>query len=125
MQADTRRTITTKPPARKSSRKRPQPDYASLHSGIQNSSDKWVQILQSKEVNGDPFQRINGADLTLEWLESDDSALREPVVIEKPDGLGMKMPHKNFTVSDVATLIGEDTMVEVMGMFTTQSEESL
>jgi len=50
-----------------------------------------------------------------EWLENDETALREPVIFEKPDGLGMKMPLKDLTVEDVAELVGEEVPVEVMG----------
>ena len=71
-------------------------------------------MMQGKTIKPDPFKRMKGADVTLEWLENDESAMKEPVVIEKPDGLGMKMP-EDITVSDVAEIVGEDTPVEVIG----------
>jgi F-box/leucine-rich repeat protein 10/11 len=59
---------------------------------------------------------MKGSDLRLEWLETDDSAMREPIVVETPEGLGMKMPPNDFTVDDVVELVGEDTPVEVIGI---------
>ncbi|KAH9925328.1 uncharacterized protein B0H18DRAFT_1009704 [Fomitopsis serialis] len=44
--------------------------------------------------------------------------MKEPIVIEAPEGLGMKMPLKSFTVEDVATVIGEDSPVEVIDVAT-------
>lgn len=72
-------------------------------------------MLEGKDLQKDTFKRMTGDMLTMEWLETDDSALLEPIVIEDPDGLGMKMPSNDFTVDDVAELVGPDTPVEVMG----------
>ncbi|KXN90450.1 JmjC domain-containing histone demethylation protein 1 [Leucoagaricus sp. SymC.cos] len=112
------RTITRKAPARKSSRKRTQRDYANLDSGVMFDPARWHQILQEKPTKGDPFRRMNGSDVGLFWLEEDETAMREPIVIEKPDGLGMKMPSPDLTSDDVAELIGEDTPVEVIDVAT-------
>lgn len=71
-------------------------------------------MMQGKPIKPDPFKRMSGSDVTVEWLESDPEALTEPIVIENPEGLGMKMP-EGFTVDDVAQSIGEDTPVEVIG----------
>lgn len=72
-------------------------------------------MLEGKPVKPHSFRRMKGNELTLEWLEQDETALREPVLIESPEGLGMKMPPKDFTVSDVAEAVGLDTPVEVIG----------
>ena len=61
---------------------------------------------------------MKGSDVGLEWLENDENAMKEPIVIEDPEGLGMKMPEANFTVSDVADIVGHETPVEVIGMIT-------
>ncbi|KAH7889882.1 hypothetical protein F5I97DRAFT_1848318 [Phlebopus sp. FC_14] len=108
------RVITFKPPARKSSRKRTQLDYASLNSGVESDPSKWLRVIQSKPIKEDEFRRMKGADVGIEWLENDEDAMREPIVIEKPDGLGMKMPDTDFTVSDLADIIGHETPVEVI-----------
>ncbi|KAL5529550.1 hypothetical protein ACEPAG_5535 [Sanghuangporus baumii] len=121
--ADPRRTITLKPPARKSARKKPARDYASLHNGIPTAgADKWHALLQAKELSGaftrDPFKRMNGAELTTEWADHNPDALLEPVLIESPEGLGMSMPPAGLTVSDIARIVGEDSPVEVMDVAT-------
>ena len=72
-------------------------------------------MLKDKIIKPDNFRRIHGSNLTVEWLNDDISALSEPIVIEEPEGLGMSMPSSEFTVSDVAEIVGSDTPVEVMG----------
>ncbi|KAI5117638.1 hypothetical protein M0805_008445 [Coniferiporia weirii] len=120
---DPRRTITFKPPARKSSRKRPARDYASLHNGIPAAgADRWLALLQAKDAASafarDPFRHMSGSELSREWVDGDPTALLEPVLIEAPDGLGMSMPPAGLTVSDIARIVGEDTPVEVMDVAT-------
>lgn len=72
-------------------------------------------MLEGKEIKADPFKRMKGSEVGIEWLETDETAMLEPVIIESTEGLGMKMPPKDFTVNDVAELVGEDTPVEVIG----------
>ncbi|KAF7971632.1 hypothetical protein HWV62_24129 [Athelia sp. TMB] len=114
MEADSTRVITLRAPARKSSRKRTQLDYANLDSGMQTDPNRWTRMLEGKNIKENHFKKMKGADVGLEWLESDDSAMREPFIVETPDGLGMKMPDADFTVDDVAEAVGEDTPVEVI-----------
>lgn len=64
----------------------------------------------------DPFKRMEGAEVCLDWLNNDETAMREPIVVDTSDGLGMKMPPADLTVSDVAELVGPDMLVEVMGV---------
>ena len=84
-------------------------------------TDKWVALLQEKERSGsivtpDSFRRMKGNELTLDWLNEDEDAFKEPILFETTEGLGMKMPAEGLTVDDVAKLVGEDNPVEVMGM---------
>lgn len=109
------RTITRKAPARKSSRIKTQRDYASLDSGISFDPARWLRILQEKRTDGDPFRRMYGGDLRLSWLDEDEMAMREPIVIEKPEGLEIKMPSSDLTVNEIAELVGKDVAVEVIG----------
>ncbi|CCM00150.1 uncharacterized protein FIBRA_02177 [Fibroporia radiculosa] len=107
------------PPARKSARKRTQRDYAGLHnSGAEADPDRWLRMLEGKDFEPDPFKRMNGDEVSLEWLDTDETAMREPIVIESSEGLGMKMPSKDLTVEDVAEIIGESTPVEVIDVAT-------
>jgi F-box/leucine-rich repeat protein 10/11 len=109
------RVNTRKAPARKSSRIKTQRDYASLDSGISFDPARWQKILQEKRTDGDPFKRMHGGDLGLSWLDENEMAMREPIVIENPEGLEMKMPSSDLTVGEVAELVGKDTPVEVIG----------
>ncbi|TFK67874.1 Clavaminate synthase-like protein [Pluteus cervinus] len=112
--ADPRRAITYKPPTRKSVRKRIQRDYANLHSGIVPNPSRWMQFLQEKPIKANTFKVMDGAAVSMHWLEEDEYAMTEPIIIEQPDGLDMKMPPSSFTVHDVAELVGEDTPIEVI-----------
>jgi hypothetical protein len=115
LEVDSTRVITSKAPARKSSRKRTHLDYANLDSGLQSDPNRWTRILEGKTIKDDNFKRMQGSEVGLEWLECDDSAMREPFVVETPEGLGMKMPDEEFSVDDVAEMVGDDTPVEVIG----------
>jgi F-box/leucine-rich repeat protein 10/11 len=59
---------------------------------------------------------MRGSDLTEEWLESDPTAMTEPVIIEQPEGLGMMMPPTSLTVPEIANILGPETPLEVIGM---------
>ncbi|PBK77816.1 Clavaminate synthase-like protein [Armillaria solidipes] len=114
LQADPKRAITQKAPARKSDRKRAPRDYAGLNSsGMEMDPTRWVRMMDGKHIKSDQFKRMKGADVGLEWLQDDETAMSEPIIIEKPDGLGMKMPPSDFTVEDVVEDVGDDVPVEV------------
>ncbi|KAF8610108.1 Clavaminate synthase-like protein [Ceratobasidium sp. AG-I] len=109
--------ITLLPPTRKSTRKRARLDYANIEAGLpsdQSDPNRWLDVIRDKTIHPDTFRRMKGAELTREWLEQDPLAMTEPVVIEDAEGLGMRMPDKEFTVDKVAELVGPDTPLEVM-----------
>ncbi|KAF6742344.1 JmjC domain-containing histone demethylation protein 1 [Ephemerocybe angulata] len=114
LEADSSRTVTFKTPARKSTRKRNVQDYANLEEGLGSDSKRFLHMMQGKHIHPDSFKRMNGEDVTLDWLQEDETAMLEPIIIEKPDGLGLKMPPSDFTADDVASELGEHTAVEVM-----------
>lgn len=71
--------------------------------------------MENKVIKKAPFKRMKGVDLD-SWLGNEpDNAMKEPIIIEKPDGLGMKMPPDGLTVEHVAEYIGEDVPLEVIG----------
>jgi hypothetical protein len=80
-----------------------------------------MRNLQGKEIKESTFKRMKGHEVGLEWLDTDEHAMREPIVIEVPDGLGMKMPPKDLTVDDIAELVGGDTPLDVIGIQSTSS----
>jgi hypothetical protein len=83
--------------------------------------DRWLKLMEGKPIKKDCFKRMKGSEVTLEWLDSDEGALKEPIVVESPDGLGMKMPPSNFSVNDVAETLGQDHPVSVIGELSTTS----
>ena len=124
--ADPKRTITLKAPTRKSDRKRPQRDYAGLNSnGVESDPNRYLRMMEGKPLKADRFKRMNGEDVSLEWLEDDETAMTEPIVIEQGDGFGMKMPPSDFTVDQVAEDVGHETPVEGMRLFVTANSPRL
>jgi hypothetical protein len=116
METDSSKSITFKPPVRKSSRKRIKRDYASIHAGIDLDPDKWTKFMENKVIKKHDFPHLSGCEITVEWLNSNENAFREPIVIQIPEGLGMKMPPKDFQVSDICRILGGGTPVEVIGL---------
>ncbi|KAF9496072.1 Clavaminate synthase-like protein [Pleurotus eryngii] len=118
LEADPKRTITVKGPARKSSRKRTQRDYANLNAGVGSDPSRWTRLMEGKAIKNARFKHMHGSEVGVEWLEEDEQAMTEPIIIDNPEGLGMQMPASDFTVSDVADIVGEDHPVEVIDVST-------
>ena len=72
-------------------------------------------MLEGKPILQDPFKQMKGEDVCLASLEQDPHAMEEPIVIETPEGLGMKMPLVDLTVADIADILGEAAPIEVIG----------
>lgn len=83
--------------------------------------NKWIAIADAKKYSPDHFQRMKGSDLGLEWTLRDENAMKEPIIIETPEGLGMKMPPKETTVRDIANELGPDVPLEVIDVLTQSS----
>lgn len=77
--------------------------------------NKWITVAQSKPYAPDTFRRMQGYEVGQEWIYADPHAMTEPVVIGVPEGLGMKMPPREYTVRDVAADVGSDVPLEVIG----------
>ncbi|KAI0273867.1 jumonji protein [Gloeopeniophorella convolvens] len=118
---DPRRTITFKPPARKSSRNKLVRDYVNLHSGTDSDPRRWSQLLESKRFNNDLYKRMKGSELCQEWMDNDPTAMTEPVVIEDSEGLEMTMPSPSLTVTDIADMLGHESPLEVIDVATQSS----
>lgn len=73
-------------------------------------------MLEGKPILNDSFKRMKGEDVCLAWLEQDPHAMEEPIIIEAPEGLGMTMPPKELSVTDISGTLGEATPVEVIGL---------
>ncbi len=69
-------------------------------------------MMEGKPIKADKFKRMKGADVSIEWLNEDETAMTEPIVVETPDGFGMKMPGSEFTVEDVVEDVGDAVPVD-------------
>lgn len=61
--------------------------------------------MRAKAFAEDPFRRYTGQEVTKELFEK--IGMREPVIINDPEGLDMSMPPSTTTVRQIAQSIGE------------------
>ncbi|CAG8518077.1 3369_t:CDS:2 [Dentiscutata erythropus] len=97
---------------RKSLREHSRINYADLENGLTGNPYKWKRVLDSKLFVKPKFPKVRGDQLTLDWVRT--FGLDEPILIDNPDGLDMKMPSKDITVSYIAATVGYDTPVDVI-----------
>uniref|UniRef100_A0A673ICU3 [histone H3]-dimethyl-L-lysine(36) demethylase n=1 Tax=Sinocyclocheilus rhinocerous TaxID=307959 RepID=A0A673ICU3_9TELE len=77
--------------------------------------------LHNNRFNSDRVKRMEGKDLTYEYIQR--CGLRDPIIFERPDGLGIKMPDPDFTVNDVKLFVGSRRMIDVMDVATQKGTE--
>ncbi|XP_048031616.1 lysine-specific demethylase 2A isoform X1 [Megalobrama amblycephala] len=77
--------------------------------------------LQCNRYNSDLVKIMDGKDFTLEYIQQE--GLRDPIIFKKADGLGIKMPDPDFSVSDVKLFVGSRRMVDVMDVTTQKGIE--
>ncbi|XP_061534369.1 lysine (K)-specific demethylase 2Aa isoform X5 [Phycodurus eques] len=77
--------------------------------------------VYSQRFNSDRIIRMQGKDLTYEFIQR--GGLRDPIIFEKIDGLGLKMPDPSFSVSDVKMFVGSRRMIDVMDVSTQKGTE--
>ncbi|KAF9510800.1 hypothetical protein BS47DRAFT_1299804 [Hydnum rufescens UP504] len=123
MQKDPSRTVTFKVPQRKSARTTNKLDYANLNDGVESNPKRRLGFLATKPIKKHAFEYMKGQDVTMVWLGSDEKAMTEPIIIEHPDGLGMKMPEPGFTVRDVAKIVGSKEKVDVLDVASQQEDK--
>ncbi|XP_056593131.1 lysine-specific demethylase 2B isoform X1 [Triplophysa dalaica] len=77
--------------------------------------------LESHLYNSDLVQHMDGKDFTFEYVQRE--ALRTPLIFKAKDGLGIRMPDPEFTVSEIKGLIGSRRAVDVMDVSTQKGSE--
>uniref|UniRef100_A0A8C8CPL1 [histone H3]-dimethyl-L-lysine(36) demethylase n=1 Tax=Oncorhynchus tshawytscha TaxID=74940 RepID=A0A8C8CPL1_ONCTS len=77
--------------------------------------------LTSERFTSDRVKRMEGKDLTFEYIQR--GGLRDPIIFENPDGLGIKMPDPDFSVNDVKIFVGSRRMMDVMDVSTQKGIE--
>ncbi|XP_027874771.1 lysine (K)-specific demethylase 2Aa isoform X2 [Xiphophorus couchianus] len=77
--------------------------------------------VRSEKFSSDRIIRMEGKDFTYEFVQK--GGLRDPILFEKPEGLGIKMPEPDFSVNDVKTFVGSRRMIDVMDVSTQKGTE--
>ncbi|KAG1956457.1 lysine (K)-specific demethylase 2Aa isoform X3 [Pimephales promelas] len=77
--------------------------------------------LHSSRFSSDRVKHMEGKDLSYEYVQR--CGLRDPIIFERPDGLGIKMPDSDFSVNDVKLFVGSRRMIDVMDVSTQKGTE--
>ncbi|KAM6977924.1 LOW QUALITY PROTEIN: lysine-specific demethylase 2A-like [Aplochiton taeniatus] len=77
--------------------------------------------LHSNRFSSDRVKRMEGKDFTYEYIQR--GGLRDPIIFERPEGLGIKMPDPDFSVNDVKIFVGSRRIVDVMDVNTQKGTE--
>ncbi|XP_051541244.1 lysine-specific demethylase 2B-like isoform X2 [Myxocyprinus asiaticus] len=77
--------------------------------------------LESNLYNCELVQHMEGKDFTYEYVQRE--ALRTPLMFKAKDGLGIRMPDPEFTVSEIKGLVGSRRAVDVMDVCTQKGSE--
>ncbi|XP_054826546.1 lysine-specific demethylase 2A isoform X1 [Eublepharis macularius] len=77
--------------------------------------------LTTNKFNANFVVFMEGKDFTVEYIQR--GGLRDPLIFQNSDGLGIKMPDPDFSVSDVRLYVGSRRMVDVMDVNTQRDIE--
>ncbi|XP_077388659.1 lysine-specific demethylase 2A [Festucalex cinctus] len=77
--------------------------------------------LQCSRFTSDLIKHMQGKDFTFEYIQRE--GLRDPIIFEKDEGLGIQMPDSDFSVSDVKVFVGSRRIVDVMDVNTQKGIE--
>uniref|UniRef100_A0AAY5K6Z5 Lysine-specific demethylase 2B n=1 Tax=Esox lucius TaxID=8010 RepID=A0AAY5K6Z5_ESOLU len=77
--------------------------------------------LASDSYNTHFVQMMDGKDFTYEYVQRE--ALQTPLIFKNKDGLGIRMPDPEFTVSEIKGLVGSRRAVDVMDVSTQKGSE--
>ena len=79
------------------------------------SHNPWFDVAEAHKPIVDAFGYIRVEDLTQHWLENDPKALMQPFLIERPEGLDMKVLPADMQISEIADMVGRDRQLDVIG----------
>ncbi|KAM3874488.1 lysine (K)-specific demethylase 2Bb [Diretmus argenteus] len=77
--------------------------------------------LASSNYNANFIHMMEGKEFTYEYVQRE--ALRNPLIFKQKDGLGIRMPDPEFTVSEIKGLVGNRRTVDVMDVSTQKGSE--
>ncbi|GAA6217066.1 lysine-specific demethylase 2B-like isoform X2 [Lates japonicus] len=77
--------------------------------------------LVSDSYSANFIHLMEGKDFTYEYVQRE--ALRIPLIFKEKDGLGIRMPDPEFTVSEIKGLVGSRRSVDVMDVSTQKGSE--
>ncbi|KAJ3334069.1 JmjC domain-containing histone demethylation protein 1 [Blyttiomyces sp. JEL0837] len=97
-------------------------NYSELNHGMADDERRYAKTVLSRRFAPNKLAYVNGETVTLDWVRM--TGLREPFIVEEPDGLDMTMPSSTLTVDNVADACGRDRIVEAMEV-STQADKQM
>ena len=83
--------------------------------------DLYSKRIQTLDIPIYPIERVHGSVVSMKWLLK--RGFYEPFMVNDSTQLGMKLPNKDTSLSDIASIIGPNVPIDVMEVGT-QSEIS-
>ncbi|XP_041846241.1 lysine-specific demethylase 2A [Melanotaenia boesemani] len=77
--------------------------------------------LECRRFGSELIKYMDGKDFTYEYIQRE--GLRDPIIFDISDGLGLQMPDPDFSVSDVKLFVGSRRIVDVMDVNTQKAIE--
>lgn len=77
--------------------------------------------LVCQRFGSELIRHMKGKDFTFEYIQRE--GLRDPIIFESAEGLGIQMPDSDFSVSDVKLFVGSRRIVDVMDVNTQKGIE--
>lgn len=77
--------------------------------------------LVSDNYSAEFVHLLEGKDFSYEYVQRE--ALRIPLIFKEKDGLGIRMPDPEFTISEIKGLVGSRRSVDVMDVSTQKGTE--
>ena len=74
---------------------------------VQTGTVLFIKELKNRTFPGPddlPVSRLNGNELTMEYLL--EHGFTNPILVDRKDGLGLKVPPPTFTIQDVENHVG-------------------
>ena len=62
-------------------------------------------FFAARRADGEVLFRVSGSEVTVEYF--DKHGFDKPLIVDKKDGLGLKVPLKDFSIADVERCVGE------------------
>ena len=72
---------------------------------MKTSAQDFLNVIMCYSSEDMPLLRLHGSELTVDYF--DQNGFDTPIMVDKKDGLDLKVPPPNFSIQDVELYVGE------------------